>query len=44
MPVPLEIKAGKPYEKTFDGEKHLKDIRQLTFGEETPRRTSRPMG
>ncbi len=28
------IKAGKPYEKTFDGEKHLKDIRQLTFGGE----------
>jgi Tol biopolymer transport system component len=34
MPVPLEIKAGKPYEKTFDGETHLKDIRQLTFGGE----------
>ncbi len=34
-PVPaLEIKAGKPYEKTFDGEKRLKDIRQLTFGGE----------
>jgi Tol biopolymer transport system component len=30
----LVIKAGKPYEKTFDGEKHLKDIRQLTFGGE----------
>ncbi|HEX3580024.1 MAG TPA: M28 family peptidase, partial [Thermoanaerobaculia bacterium] len=30
----FEIKAGKPYEKTFDGEKHLKDIRQLTFGGE----------
>jgi Tol biopolymer transport system component len=30
----LEIKAGKPFEKTFDGEKHLKDIRQLTFGGE----------
>jgi Tol biopolymer transport system component len=28
------IKAGKPFEKTFDGEKHLKDIRQLTFGGE----------
>ena len=31
---PLEIKAGKPFEKTFDGEKHLKDVRQLTFGGE----------
>ena len=28
------IKAGKPFEKTFDGEKHFKDIRQLTFGGE----------
>jgi aminopeptidase YwaD len=34
-PVPsLDIKAGKPYDKTFDGEKHFKDIRQLTFGGE----------
>ena len=30
----LHLKAGKPFEKTFDGEKHLKDIRQLTFGGE----------
>ncbi|HKS25444.1 MAG TPA: M28 family peptidase [Thermoanaerobaculia bacterium] len=30
----FEIKAGKPVEKSFDGEKHLKDIRQLTFGGE----------
>ncbi len=30
----MEIKAGKPFEKTFEGEKHLKDIRQLTFGGE----------
>ena len=30
----LEIKAGKPFEKTFEGEKHLADIRQLTFGGE----------
>jgi Tol biopolymer transport system component len=29
-----EFKAGKPFEKSFDGEKHLKDIRQLTFGGE----------
>jgi TolB protein len=28
------INAGKPYEKAFDGEKHLRDIRQLTFGGE----------
>jgi len=33
-PAGLSIGAGKPYEKTFDGEKHLKDIRQLTFGGE----------
>src|SRR6185503_7814689 len=30
----MQIKAGKPFEKTFEGEKHLKDIRQLTFGGE----------
>lgn len=30
----FEVKAGKPFEKTFDGEKHLKDVRQLTFGGE----------
>ncbi len=30
----FEIKAGKPFEKTFDGEKHLQDVRQLTFGGE----------
>jgi Tol biopolymer transport system component len=30
----LDIKAGKPFEKTFDGEKHLQDVRQLTFGGE----------
>jgi Tol biopolymer transport system component len=30
----MEIKAGKPFEKTFDGEKHIKDVRQLTFGGE----------
>ncbi len=28
------IKAGKPFDKVFEGEKHLKDIRQLTFGGE----------
>ncbi|HEX2060456.1 MAG TPA: M20/M25/M40 family metallo-hydrolase [Thermoanaerobaculia bacterium] len=30
----FEIKAGRPFEKVFEGEKHLKDIRQLTFGGE----------
>jgi Tol biopolymer transport system component len=30
----LQIKAGKPFEKTFEGEKYLKDVRQLTFGGE----------
>ena len=31
---PFVINAGKPVEKAFEGEKHLKDIRQLTFGGE----------
>jgi Tol biopolymer transport system component len=30
----LTIKAGRPFEKTFEGERHLKNIRQLTFGGE----------
>ena len=30
----LVVGAGKPYEKTFEGEKHLTEIRQLTFGGE----------
>ena len=30
----LDIKAGKPFEAKFEGEKHFKDIRQLTFGGE----------
>ena len=29
-----KITAGKPFEKVSEGEKHLKDIRQLTFGGE----------
>jgi Tol biopolymer transport system component len=33
-PAALAIKAGKPFEKTFDGEKHFKNVRQLTFGGE----------
>ena len=33
-PAALTIKAGKRFEKTFDGEKHFKNIRQLTFGGE----------
>ena len=32
-PAP-DFKAGKPFEKTFEGEKHLKNVRQLTFGGE----------
>jgi Tol biopolymer transport system component len=28
------IGAGKPFDRTFDGERHLRDIRQLTFGGE----------
>jgi Tol biopolymer transport system component len=30
----FRIGAGRPFEKTFEGERHLKDIRQLTFGGE----------
>lgn len=30
----LVIRAGKPYDKPVDGERHLTDIRQLTFGGE----------
>src|SRR5712692_3488356 len=30
----LHIGAGKPFEKTYEGERHLKNIRQLTFGGE----------
>jgi Tol biopolymer transport system component len=33
-PAALNIKAGKLFDKTFDGEKHFKNIRQLTFGGE----------
>jgi len=32
--APSAVQAGKPFEKTFDGEKHFKNIRQLTFGGE----------
>jgi Tol biopolymer transport system component len=38
------IKAGKPFEKTFDGERHLKDIRQLTSGGENAEAYFRPDG
>jgi len=35
LPAPhVEIKAGKTFEKTFAGERHFKNIRQLTFGGE----------
>ena len=30
----MEVKAGKPFAQTFEGEKHIKDVRQLTFGGE----------
>jgi Tol biopolymer transport system component len=33
-PSSSEIKAGKPFAERFDGERHLQDIRQLTFGGE----------
>jgi TolB protein len=33
-PKSSAINAGKPFAQTFEGEKHLKDIRQLTFGGE----------
>jgi Tol biopolymer transport system component len=33
-PPDLVIKAGRPYEHPFEGERHLTDIRQLTFGGE----------
>jgi Tol biopolymer transport system component len=33
-PAALAVKAGKPFEKTFDGEKHFKNVRQITFGGE----------
>jgi Tol biopolymer transport system component len=32
--APFEIRAGRPFEKTFPGEERLSDIRQLTFGGE----------
>ena len=28
------VAAGRPYEKSFEGERHFRDIRQLTFGGE----------
>jgi Tol biopolymer transport system component len=30
----FQVQAGKPFAKSFDGERHLTDIRQLTFGGE----------
>lgn len=33
-PHNFAINAGKPVEKTYEGEKHLKNVRQLTFGGE----------
>jgi Tol biopolymer transport system component len=31
---PMKVGAGVPFGKTFDGERHLKDVRQLTNGGE----------
>jgi Tol biopolymer transport system component len=31
---PPAIVAGKPFEKSFEGERHFKNVRQLTFGGE----------
>jgi Tol biopolymer transport system component len=33
-PASLQIKAGKPFAERFDGERHLQDVRQLTFSGE----------
>jgi Tol biopolymer transport system component len=33
-PPALDIKAGKPFEQKFEGERHLTEVRQLTFGGE----------
>jgi Tol biopolymer transport system component len=30
----FKVGAGRPFDKTFEGERHLKEIRQLTFGGE----------
>lgn len=38
------VKAGKPFEKTFEGEKHFKDVRQLTFGGENAEAYFDPTG
>ncbi len=33
-PSPAPVGAGKPFSERFDGERHLVDVRQLTFGGE----------
>ncbi len=33
-PMPSSIAAGKSFEQVFEGERHLRDVRQLTFGGE----------
>jgi Tol biopolymer transport system component len=33
-PAPTEFKAGKPFAQKFEEERHLADVRQLTFGGE----------
>ena len=30
----FKVGAGKPFDRTFEGERHLKEVRQLTFGGE----------
>ncbi len=43
-PKSSAINAGKPFDKTFEGEKHFKDIRQLTFGGENAEAYFNPDG
>lgn len=38
------VNAGKPFAKTFEGEKHFKDVRQLTFGGENAEAYFDPTG
>ncbi len=40
----FEVKAGKPFEQKFEGEKHLTDVRQLTFGGENAEAYFHPDG
>jgi len=40
----FEVKAGKLFDKSFEGEVHLKDVRQLTFGGENAEAYFNPDG